>query len=250
MYLVRLDDASEYMNNEKWNKIESLLDCYSIKPIVGIIPNNQDEGLVGKYRKDFKFWDKAKQWQSKGWDIALHGFNHVCSIKNGGINPVNFCSEFAGISLEDQKAKISEGIKIFREHGLETKIFFAPSHTFDMNTIEALRTESEIRIISDTVANDTYKMGGIYYIPQQCGHARRLPFRVVTFCYHPNNMSEQDFRNFEGFIKKNKNKIGSFNSLTFRDRELDIYDRALKVLYFSIRDIRNKFRGRSYEKSY
>lgn len=243
MYIIRLDDASEHMNVEKWNRIEGLLDNYKIKPIVGIIPNNQDKDLVRRYKKDLEFWDKAKMWQLKEWAIALHGFTHVYSSNSGGINPVNFRSEFAGVSLENQKNKISGGIKIFKEHGLEAKIFFAPSHTFDMNTMEALKLESNIRIISDTIANDIYKVGDFYFIPQQSGHAQILPFKVTTFCYHPNNMEELDFKRLEDFISKNKKKIGSFNDLYFRDRELSLYDMKLRKLYFLIKAIRNWLRG-------
>ena len=42
MYLVRLDDASEYMDIEKWKIVEGILDKYQIKPLVGIIPDNKD----------------------------------------------------------------------------------------------------------------------------------------------------------------------------------------------------------------
>jgi hypothetical protein len=42
MYLVRLDDASEYMDDKKWKKIFDILSKYSIKPIIGVIPNNEE----------------------------------------------------------------------------------------------------------------------------------------------------------------------------------------------------------------
>ena len=45
-YLIRLDDASEYMDLDKWSRMEELLDKYNIKPIFGIIPDNQDPKLV------------------------------------------------------------------------------------------------------------------------------------------------------------------------------------------------------------
>lgn len=233
MYLIRLDDASEYMDMVKWTKIESLLDYYNIKPIVGIIPNNQDKGLIGDYKKDLKFWNRAKSWQSSEWTIALHGYNHVCSIINGGINPVNMRSEFAGINLEDQKKKISDGIKIFKKHELDARVFFAPAHTFDINTIEALKTESDIRIISDTIANDIYKMWEFYFIPQQSGHVRRLPFKVTTFCYHPNNMHMVDFKILEEFICKYRDKFGCLNDIKLIERKQSKYDLLLKLLYFA-----------------
>ena len=37
-YLLRLDDASNFMDVEKWLRMERLLDQYGIKPIFGIIP--------------------------------------------------------------------------------------------------------------------------------------------------------------------------------------------------------------------
>lgn len=250
MYLIRLDDASEYMDVLRWNRIERLLDNYNIKPVVGIIPNNQDRDLVCKYKKNLKFWNKAREWQTKGWTIALHGYNHICSTNNGGINPVNVRSEFAGVSLEEQKAKISKGINIFKEHELDAKIFFAPCHTFDMNTLKALKSESGIRIISDTIANDIYKMGEFYFIPQQSGYVRNFTFKVTTFCYHPNIMDEHDFEMLERFIKKNRNKFGSFKDLIFKDRKLDLYDRSLRKLYFKVRLLRNKLRGKRYGRTY
>lgn len=80
MYLIRLDDASEYMDVEKWNKLEVLLDKYDIKPIVGIIPINQDAYLLGKYKKNYNFWDKVHIWNSKNgrWlFMDVHMFIHL-----------------------------------------------------------------------------------------------------------------------------------------------------------------------------
>lgn len=104
-YIMRLDDASEYMDVEKWQRMENLLDKYGIKPIVGVIPNNQDPDMVGVYTKDERFWNKAQEWQEKGWSIALHGYTHVFETKEGGINPVNSRSEFAGCSIGTTKRK-------------------------------------------------------------------------------------------------------------------------------------------------
>ena len=243
MYILRLDDASEYMDVEKWSLIEEILDRYSIKPIVGVIPNNQDKSLVNKYQKDPMFWDKVKKWESKKWTIALHGYTHVYSTNSGGINPVNFRSEFASVSLEEQKKKVSQGVRIFKKHKLNAKVFFAQSHTFDMNTLEALKTESDIRIISDTVANDIYKIGEFHFIPQQSGRVRKLPFKVTTFCYHPNTMNERDFKILEDFIIKHKEKFKNIYELKLIDRNPNLYDIFLKKMYFAIRAIRNRLRG-------
>ena len=242
MYLIRLDDASDYLDIEKWEKIEKLLDKYNIKPIVGIIPLNKDEKLINDNKKNINFWSKVKKWERKNWSIAMHGCTHVYATKKGGINPVNDRSEFAGLSLQEQEHKISVGLDVFKRNSVVPKIFFAPSHTFDLNTIEALRKQSEIRIISDTVANQTYKLDDFYYIPVQAGKVRRLPFKTVTFCYHPNNMKEQDFIELEIFIRKNRRRFGSVSELKLRNSGLTFYDKFLRFAYFGFRSIKLKIK--------
>lgn len=169
-YLIRLDDSCPTMDVSKWNRIEEILDTYGVSPMVGIIPENMDENqLLNSYDKEF--WNKVKNWEKKNWSIALHGYDH-CFISDGGmdgLNPLWERSEFAGVPLEEQKKKIRKGVAIFRANGIEPKYFFAPAHTFDKNTLEALRTESSIRIISDTIAIKPYRKGEFTYIPQWGG---------------------------------------------------------------------------------
>ena len=81
-----------------------------------------------------------------------------------GLNPVWNRSEFAGVPLDQQKEKISLGISIFRSNGIEPQFFFAPAHTYDKNTLLALKSESNIRIISDTIAIKPYFEDGFVYI--------------------------------------------------------------------------------------
>lgn len=233
-YLLRLDDACETMSREKWNRVEKLLDKYKIKPLVGVIPFNQDTNLkIDSF--DYEFWKKVKDWEKKEWEIGLHGYNHVYISKSGGINPINQRSEFAGVDYIQQFEKIKQGYKIFQKRNIKPKVFFAPSHTFDLNTLKALKEVTEINIISDTIANDIYKENDFYFIPQQTGRVRNLPFKVVTFCYHPNSMLENDFIILENFIRKYKRKFIKFNDLILKDRKLGLFDKILKFLYFSRR---------------
>lgn len=153
----------------------------------------------------------------------------------GGINPVNQYSEFAGLPLKTQKEKIGNGVKIFESHGLNPRIFFAPAHTFDENTMEALRQCSEIRIISDTPANNYYYKDDFYFIPQQSGRVRNLPFSLVTFCYHPNKMAEKDFSELESFLSKHRVKFCSVEEIDLKERKFGILDCAIRKLYFARR---------------
>lgn len=233
-YIIRLDDACEKRDIENWNKIEELLDRYGIKPLVGIIPHCEDPAM-DKYPVDTEFWGRVECWIAKGWSIAMHGYNHVYSTQCGGINPVNQRSEFAGEPLAVQQEKIRKGVAIMREHGIEPEIFFAPSHTFDENTLKALKTESNIRIISDMIAFDTYRDGDFTYIPQQSGRVRKLPFSTVTFCYHPNTMKPNDFAYLQIFLQENKEKFADSIQQVMKERKQGILDRLLKKAYFARR---------------
>ena len=230
-YYIRLDDACEKRDIKLWDRMEELLDSYSVKPLVGIIPQCEDSDME-KYSIDIEFWKRVESWCSKDWVIALHGYTHVFETEDAGINPVNNRSEFAGVPLERQKEKIRRGVELLRSHNIDPKVFFAPAHTFDMNTIEALKAESNIRIISDTVANRPYKRWGFTFIPQQSGHVRKLPFNTVTFCYHPNTMKEKDFEVLETFIRDNKESFSPFNVIE-TNRKFGIVDRALNFAYFA-----------------
>ena len=228
-YLLRLDDACPKRDIEKWDRMEYLLDKYGVKPLVGIIPDCKDPDFE-KYPVDGQFWtERLSNWKQKGWIFALHGYEHVFYTKNAGLNPVNKYSEFAGLSLEEQKDKIRNGVAILRSHSIEPKVFFAPAHTFDKNTIEALKQETNIRIISDVPANRMFSKYGVTFVPQQSGRVRELPFDIQTFCYHPNNMKDSDFDDLEGYLIKH-----SFSEfpLNETDRKLSLYDLILMKIYY------------------
>lgn len=232
MYLLRLDDASEHWNRENWQRMHDLLTVYGVKPIVAIIPHNEDEALL-QYPIDKTYRDTVRAWINEGWTPALHGYDHVYITKSGGMNPVNYRSEFAGAGLDLQREKIARGVEEFKKTvGEEPEIFVAPSHTFDENTLEALRLESNIRVISDTIANDVYCRDGFYFVPQQSGRVRELRMKLVTFCYHPNIETDAGFEELERFLGKHASEFVSFSSLKLKRRNKSIYDHALSYLYF------------------
>ena len=74
--LIRIDDVCENMDWELMRKLELLFDDYSIKPVLGVIPNNKDEEFLSFSRND-KFWDQVRKWQDKGWVIVQHGYTHI-----------------------------------------------------------------------------------------------------------------------------------------------------------------------------
>ena len=241
-YLLRLDDACPTMDNQKWQRMEDLLDMYGVKPMVGIIPSNADKGVM-KQVEDPLFWAKAHKWNKKGWTLALHGYTHICDFQGGlgGINPMWKRSEFAGAPLKIQCERIRKGYEVFMEHDLEVSYFFAPSHTFDENTIMALRQETNIRIISDTIGRYPYRKGDFIYIPQIAGHCVKMPISgIYTFCFHPNTMNDNSFLSLEEFLRNNKHQFESFDNLDLKSLgEKQIIDKLLSCIFFAYRRIRN-----------
>ena len=240
-YLIRLDDACPYMDNKKWSIIEDLLDRYGIKPLVGIIPANADTQTMIEQENPL-FWEKVQQWVDKGWEIALHGYNHVYVTKEGGINPLWNRSEFAGLMIEEQREKIAMGVSVLTAHKIIPKYFFAPSHTFDENTLKALREESKIRIISDTYALKPYRKDDFIFIPCQIGHPQSVNLPgIFTICLHPNNMKEKQISEFEHFLEFHNKYIISFGDIDLKHiRSIRIVDRLFINTYFFICQIRKK----------
>lgn len=240
-YLIRLDDACPTMDATKWQRIEGILDTYGVRPMVGVIPANNDPKQQIDVA-DGEFWNKVKTWEKNGWTIALHGYDH-CFISEGGmsgLNPLWARSEFAGVPLQLQKDKIRSGVAEFRAHGIDPKYFFAPAHTYDENTLIALRDESNIRIISDTIANKPYRKGDFVFIPQLGGHCTemRLP-GIWTFCLHPSAMSEEDFVETESFLKSHIENMIGFDELNLTNLgEGDILSKLLSWVYFTRRKLK------------
>lgn len=238
-YLIRLDDACPTMDREKWRRVETILDCYGVLPMVGVIPDNNDpKQKISPY--DETFWQKVKKWEKKGWAIALHGYDHCYISTEKGINPLWSRSEFAGVPYELQAEKIRKGVSIFREYGIEPKYFFAPSHTFDENTLLVLKNESNIRIISDTIATKPYRRGDFIFIPQMGGHCMNITFPGIwTFCLHPSVMTDNDINKLELFLKSNYDRFISFADLSLEDvKRKSIMSRLLSIVYFTYRNLK------------
>lgn len=241
-YLIRLDDACPTMDAKKWQLMEDMLDIYGVKPMVGVIPANKDSKQMIDVA-DNEFWGKVKNWENKGWGIALHGYDH-CFISDGGmrgLNPLWVRSEFAGVSLEIQKEKIRKGVAECRINGIEPKYFFAPAHTYDENTLTALREESDIRIISDTIATKPYKQSDFIFIPQMGGHCVEMKIPGTwTFCLHPSIMKEEDFVATERFLETHKKEMIGFDKLNLTTlKEKNLISRILSWAYFT----RRRFKG-------
>lgn len=194
-YLVRLDDACPTMKAAAWDQYEETLDRLGIRPLVAVIPDNQDPAL--HYDPvETGFWDRVRRWQDKGWWIGLHGQRHLLEPIRAGrpLVPLHPMSEFVGRPLELQRAQIRDGWERLRSEGILPRVWIAPAHTFDTNTLEALSLETSIRVVSDGLSRYPFVDRGFFWIPQQLW--RFVPRRsgIWTICQHPSSLTEAQLK--------------------------------------------------------
>lgn len=240
-YYIRLDDACPEMDLNRWNKIFNILRRHKLYPLIGIIPNNKDSNTIKSVSNPL-FWDEMSALEQEGAVIALHGYDHCYISKSGGINPVHKRSEFAGVDIDIQNYKIRNGYRILYSHHLTPKVFFAPSHTFDKNTISAILTETTIRNISDTMARAPYVENGITFLPQQFGSLKNIKIPGHwTFCLHPNEMTDDEINHFDMFIGDNRSRFHNYGELISIHpcNSKPLIDKLLNQIYFIYRKIKS-----------
>ena len=211
-FLIRLDDIAENMNWEMMDQTVRLFDAFGIKPVLGVIPNNQDPELLSYPKKNINFWDEVKNWEKRGWEVGMHGNNHVydktCNkndyLGHGGN------TEFCGHAFEKQLEKIKQGLNKFKKEKIEIRTFFAPNHTFDQNTLMALK-ECGVTNVLDGYGLTPYEEKKIKFIPQLFYRILPLPFGIQTFQIHLNYYKQDDFNNLKKFIELNSTKIITYD---------------------------------------
>lgn len=213
LYVIRFDDMCPTMNWEIWDKIEEILDKHGVKPILAVIPDCQDVGL--RYQPpNPKFWDRVREWQAKGYDIAMHGTNHVYMNNRTGIMGITRQSEFVGLKFEIQKNKIGRGCNIFRQYGIKSDIWIAPSHSFDLVTIKVLK-EHGFKYISDGFGTEPFQWMGGVWVPCQLWDKISTQSKpgVYTVCNHHYSWTQSDLDAFEHEIVVRKKHITSFRKV-------------------------------------
>ncbi|HEV8331071.1 MAG TPA: DUF2334 domain-containing protein [Steroidobacteraceae bacterium] len=217
-YLVRFDDICPTMNWERWSEIEAVLLAADVRPLLAVVPDNQDPALaVAPARADF--WDRVRAWQARGWAIGLHGFQHRYVTQEAGILGVNARSEFAGLPLEQQRDKIVSALGLFAQQGVSADAWVAPGHSFDDTTVTVLR-ENGISVISDGYFVSPVQIHGMTWIPQQLWRFRALAGGTWTVCYHPNTFSRRQFTAFEHDVHRFRHRLISLDSALARVRKV------------------------------
>lgn len=245
---IRLDDITPDMDWEKFWRLEKMLDENQIAPLLGIVPDNQDDNLK-KNSAMVDFDVQIKKWEAKGWVFAMHGWKHIYTTKKGGLFPLNNFSEFVGISKEKQREMIFDGKEKLKKTGVNTNIFMSPAHSFDKNTLEVLK-EAGFRYITDGFGNSPYEWKGLTFLPIAFQKSKDIEKKegYTTLVFHTNTMNEQDFMNFEKTLQKHKNDFISYKeylnvsakkqTLSGRMKEYGMATiKRLLVLLYSMRSI-------------
>ena len=160
--LIRIDDITEHMNWKLMDRCEKFFLKNKIKPILGVIPKNQDEEFLKFEKRDF-FWKKVKdcnQSDRKFQCMAIHIYDTQTAKRFFGYGGrLNFL-----VTFEKQNDKIKSGLKIFKDNDIKIRSFFAPNHTYDTNTFKALKNNSVLTVI-DGYGLTPYSEFGLNFIP-------------------------------------------------------------------------------------
>ena len=214
---VRLDDITPDMDWKKFERVKGMLDEAGICPLVGIVPDSRDPDLHRQPERP-DFWEYFSELTGRGgWAAAQHGYQHIYTTDKGGLFPLNDFSEFAGVPYEKQLEMIGSGRRILISHGIKTDIFMTPAHSYDRNTLKAMK-ECGFRYVTDGFGRRPYMREGLIFLP--------IPFRMAdslkmtdgytTMVLHVNTMNEDD-------MARLGERLGMFTEKAFNAGEVRNY---------------------------
>lgn len=209
---IRIDDITPDMNWHNFNQFRDMLTRLKIKPLIGVVPDNKDSGLSIDAPKD-DFWKTILALQAEGWMVAMHGVHHCYTTRMGGEFPLNHYSEFAGVPYEKQLQMLQEGKRILEAQGVETSIFMAPAHTFDGNTLKALK-QCGFTMVTDGFGDKPYQRKGITFLPiafQTDKAFKDETDGITTWVFHLNSLTEEQLKQIEAKMIQNRDKIINYD---------------------------------------
>jgi predicted deacetylase len=197
------------MSRSRWATFERLIDELSIRPILAVVPENCDPDLVID-SADPQFWTRLRAREAAGDTIALHGYRHIVRGFVRGLVPLHKHSEFAGVALESQRAWVQKGLEILRDQGLHPKLWVAPRHGFDKNTLRALR-EAGVLYLSDGFTARPVECDGVVWIPQQLWAPEEKNSGLWTICIHSNTADAEALDRLRAFLDRRSVQFTSFD---------------------------------------
>lgn len=211
-YLLRVDDLCPTTHAERWHRLSELIDEFDLRPILAVVPENCDPDLA-VCAPDPDFWRGMRELQAAGATIALHGYRHACVRQGQSLVPMHRASEFAGAPLEEQCLWIEAGLGILRGYGLDPRLWVAPRHGFDDNTLNALG-HAGVEYLSDGLGRVPVQRGGVVWIPQQLWRPVAKSKGLWTICVHPNTMTDRDAAELRSFLDAHVAQFTGFERVT------------------------------------
>ena len=224
-YLLRFDDLCPAISSDRWGKFRRLIEEFNVRPILAVVPDNRDSDLEGS-PCDPGFWSGLRNMEAAGAVIAMHGFQHLCHSTGSSLLGIHRLSEFAGVDFETQRAWIDEGLRILREKGLSPRLWIAPRHGFDRNTLRAL-SDAHVDCICDGFARIPYRRHGLTWIPQQLWSPVMKSEGLWTICIHPYTARSSEIDGLKRFLQHYGGQLTSFDRVLedFRPAPLGLSER-------------------------
>ncbi|MCR4641621.1 MAG: DUF2334 domain-containing protein [Lachnospiraceae bacterium] len=212
---VRIDDISPDMDWERFRRFEELLARYRIRPLIGLIPDNLDRTVgSGKAMPEAEYRAWLEEKRREGWLFALHGWHHRYRTKQRGIFPLNPFSEFAGLPFMMQRSMIAKGKEKLARLGAETDIFMAPGHSFDKNTLRALK-ECGFRYITDGYGDAPYIREELVFLPISLLRSAELKRRSGFSCFvvHTAELTDTELEEYERLFSSQRSRFIDYRRL-------------------------------------
>ena len=229
-YLLRFDDLCPTASQARLERFLEIIARYRIRPILAVVPDNQDADLKIQ-APDPDFWERMRSLEKTGATIALHGYQHLCNAHGEPLLGSARATEFAGVDELKQREWIRSGLEILRKHGLSPRLFVAPRHGFDRNTLRALFREG-LGFLSDGFVNRPFTRCEIVWIPQQSWEPVAKESGLWTICIHTNTAPASLESNLEAFLEKSAAQFTSFDRVIaeYEVPELDLAERIAERL--------------------
>jgi len=231
-YLLRFDDICPTMNWRVWETVERILVERQIRPLLAVVPDNRDRNLMVETAHP-DFWGSVRRWRDWGWTIGMHGYQHTYISRDAGILRLKPASEFAGMPASEQSRRLAAGLKIFRENGVEPQVWVAPGHSFDWNTVAALRELGITRISDGLFFAPRRDRTGCTWIPQQLWRFRRMLRGTWTVCLHHNSWGRAELARFDESVTAYAGALCGFEEIIGRAdtfcKKLSLLDRSVQT---------------------
>lgn len=230
-FIIRWDDVSPRQDRKKFQSLVDLFIKYDIPAVLGVIPDNQDPEISFEPGDQAAFIDELRALESRGWEIAQHGFRHVKHTDNGGILGFNKASEFAGRDYDLQLQDLQQGRKILTDFGFDPVTFIPPWHSFDESTIKALgqsgfKTFSDGLFLYPRLTEKLLQLPMIFWsVPNRLSTLEKMN-SIYTICLHPQLIRDEDLTRLELFFKDYRPRV--VTAALLLEKTNDLCQRSLK----------------------